>query len=131
MGQSEESKFATDAEHLASRFRVPLERAGIDLSALEDEWIDLVDYGRSYLNIAQESIAVIWWKLFNCPSQNWVNILSLIELLICLPMSNGHVERVFSTLKMIKAERHTSLSKDYLDHLVRIVVDGPPLSMEF
>ena len=50
MGQSEESKFATNAvEHLTSRYRVPLERAGIDLSALEDEWIDMVDYGRSYL----------------------------------------------------------------------------------
>jgi len=43
-------------------------------------------------------------------------------------MSNGRVERVFSALKLIKTERRSSLSEDYLDNILRIVVDGPPIS---
>ena len=42
-------------------------------------------------------------------------------------MSNGTVERVFSTVKLIKSRR-SRLSEDTLDHLVRIAVDGPPLA---
>ena len=41
-------------------------------------------------------------------------------------MSNGRVER--GALKLIKSDRHNSLSENTLDHLVRIPVDGPPLA---
>ena len=43
-------------------------------------------------------------------------------------MSNGHVERVFSTLKLIKSDYRNCLSEEYLDDVVRIMVEGPPLS---
>ena len=70
----------------------------------------------------------IWWKLFNasCCSK-WSNILGLVELLFCIPVTNGHVERVFSTLKHIKTNLQSSLSEDHLDDLLKISVDGPPL----
>ena len=32
-------------------------------------------------------------------------ILLVVELLLCIPMSNGHLERAFSQLKIIKRER--------------------------
>ena len=38
--------------NLANRFKTPLEKSGIDVSALEDEWIDLLDYSQKYLNTA-------------------------------------------------------------------------------
>lgn len=34
--------------------------------------------------------------------KNWSNILALVELLFCIPVANGHVERLFSYLKVIK-----------------------------
>lgn len=61
-------------------------------------------------------------------SKNWTNILNLIELLFCLPMSNGHVERVFSTLKLIKTDHRSCLNEQHLDDVVRIMVEGPSLS---
>ena len=61
-------------------------------------------------------------------AKNWGNILGLIELLFCLPMSNGHMERVFSQLKVIKTNRRTCLGEDRLDSLLRIATTGPPLS---
>ncbi len=42
-------------------------------------------------------------------------------------MSNGHVERLFSILKLIKTDRRNSLSEDHFDDLLRVSVDGPPL----
>lgn len=129
-GRSEELDFATaPITNLADRFRIPLEKCGVDVSALEDEWIDLLDYSQKYLNLTTDKSLTIWWKLFNAPSsKNWTNILNLIELLFCLPMSNGHVEHVFSTLKLIKTDHRNCLSEQHLDDVVRIMVEGPSLS---
>ena len=84
---------------------------------IEEEWLDMVQYAKTYLNLVQEDSQTIWWKLADCTnSKKWVNVLALIELVFCLPMSNGHLEQVFSTLKLIKCDRRTSLGEDYLDN---------------
>ena len=41
-------------------------------------------------------------------------------------MSNGRVERLFSSLELIKTNRRTLLSEDHSEDAVRIAVDGPP-----
>ena len=114
-----------------------MESASVDCSAVQDEWDDLVDYGKKYLNLVQEEeinlvqedYEIIWWKLFNAVDvKQWSNVLAVIELLFCLPLSNGHLERVFSQLKLIKVNRRTSLGEDTLDQLIRINGEGPPLS---
>ena len=60
-------------------------------------------------------------------TRKWINILAVIELIFCLPMSNGHLEQVLSALKLIKCDR-SSLGKDQLDNLLRIAIDSPTLS---
>lgn len=55
-------------------------------------------------------------------------MLAIIELLFCLPMANGRLERVYSQLKLIKNDRRTCLKEDTLDRLLQINVEGPPLS---
>ena len=68
-------------QHLSDRFAVPLDKAGVDLSMLQEEWNDLVDYARRSLILVQEPSRVIWWELFNASSSSsWTNILALIEL---------------------------------------------------
>ena len=52
----------------------------------------------------------------------------MIELLFCVPTANGHVERPFSILKLIKSDRRSCLSENHLDDLMRISIDGPPMS---
>ena len=74
-------------------------------------------------------IATALHTLFNSTdAKKWSNILSLVELLFCFPMTSGRLERIFSRLKAIKTERHTCLGEDRLDSLLRIAVDAPPLS---
>ena len=128
--RGEDASFAYQAvESLSSKFRLPLEKAGVDCSLLQEEWDDIVDYAKRYLNLVQEDYSVIWWKLFNSvDASKWSNILKLVELLFCLPMSNGHLERLFSQLKLIKSDRRSSLSEDRLDQLLRISVDAPSLA---
>ena len=128
--RTESDDFADVAlQNIANHFSVPLTKAGVDLLALEEEWLDMVYYAKTYLNLVQDDSHAVWWKLANCAnSKKWENILALVELMFCLPMSNGHLEQVFSTLKMIKTERRTSLGESQLDNLLRIAVDSPPLS---
>ena len=89
----------------------------------------MVEYGKQYLNLVQEDYRVIRWKLFNAvDAKQCGNVLLVIELLFCLPMANGRLERVFSYLKLIKNNRRTSLKDDTLDNLLHINVEDPALS---
>ena len=98
--------------YLSQRFQCPLQQAAIDTAALESEWDEMVDYANHYLNISTEENSVIWWKLFTAPvSKEWSNILGLAELLFSFPMSNGHLEIIFSQLKPIKTNRCTGLGR--------------------
>ena len=111
--RSESASFGHAAHHaICQRFRIPLEATSVDCSAIQEEWDDMVDYGRKYLNLVQEDYKVLWWKLFSAVDpEQWRNVLSVVELLFCLPMSNGHLEQVFLQLKLIKVNRRTCLEK--------------------
>ena len=128
--KSDDIDFASvNLDNLVQQYLIPLQKATVDTSVINEEWEDMVEYARRYLNIAEEDHQIIWYKLFNCPdSSKWKNILALIELLFCLPMANGRVERAFSVMKIIKTDRRNCLGEDHLDDLMRIAIDGPALS---
>ena len=64
----------------------------------------MVEYATGYLNLVQDGYKAVWWKLFYCPdSKKWSNVLALVELLFCLPMANGRLERAFFHLNSSKA----------------------------
>lgn len=89
----------------------------------------MVDYAKRYLDLVREDYKVTWWKLFqSSDAKNWSNILVLVELLFCIPVANGRVERLFSHLKVIESNRQSTLGEDRLDHLLRVKVDAPPLA---
>lgn len=116
-------------EYITSHFREPLEAAGTTLSSIRDEIEEVVDYARKYLNIGTESYQNIWYKLHVAPDvAKWPNVLVLCELLFSLPFSNGTVERIFSSMKVIKTDRRTRLHTETLCDLMEIQVQGPPLS---
>ena len=70
----------------------------------------------------------MWYNLHICPAaSSWSNLLLLCELVFSLPFSNGRMEQIFSSLKIIKTANRTSLSVSTLDNLLEIFVEGPPL----
>ena len=49
-------------------------------------------------------------------------------MLFCLPLSNGHLERVFSQMKLIKNDHRINLTENRLDELFRMInCCGPPI----
>ena len=108
--KTEDDHFADVAiSNLTKRSTVPLQNAGVEISFIAEEWHDLLDYAKRYLNLVRDSIQVVWWKLFNAAcSSKWSNVLFLIELLFCIPIANGHVEQMFSHLKHIKSENEAA-----------------------
>jgi len=80
-------------EAVCDWFSVPFEKAGVDVSLVQEEWDDMVECGKQYFNLVQDDYKVVWWKVFNCvDAKRWSNVLGVVELLFCLPLSNGHLE---------------------------------------
>ncbi len=116
-------------EYIVSHFREPLEASGVNLADIQDETEEIVEYARQYMSIETECYKKIWYKLHVAPdSQKWKNVLALCKLVFSLPFSNGHVERIFSTLKVIKTDRRTKLLTSTLCDLLEIKVEEPPLA---
>lgn len=58
--RSESTTFGYDAlESLCARFLVPLENAEVDCSRVKEEWNDLLDHVKRYLNLSQEEYAIV------------------------------------------------------------------------
>ena len=116
-------------EAIASKFEIALAKvSGFERDKLMEEWDNMVEYARQYLNLIQ-SYKVIWWKIFNATvTSRWKNVLVLVELLYCFPVTNETLERVFSQLKQIKDDFRCSLNESTLNELLRIAVEAPPLS---
>lgn len=115
-------------QSLCLRFSTPLQEAQVNSALVQQEWEDMVFYAKQYINLVLDSYKVVWWKLFNSPDAlKWGNVLTLVELIFTIPLSNGGVERCFSQLKITKTDRRNSLKEDRLDHLLRIRLEGPRL----
>ena len=115
-------------ELISTQFRDPLEAAGVNVSSLHDEIEDAVEYARNYLSLESTHYRKVWYNLHICPgASSWPNLLLMCELVFSLPFSNGRVEQIFSSLKIIKTANRTSLAMSTLDDLLEIFVEGPPL----
>lgn len=116
-------------DHISTYFRLPLEAKELSFVSVQDEIEEAVDYARRYLNISETDYRKVWYKLFSCPdAKKWPNILVLCELSFSLPFSNGRVEQMFSSLKVLKTNRRTNIQSDTLNDLLEIYVEGPPSS---
>ena len=117
--KTEDASFGIEAvQALGERFAIPLQEARVNCALLQQEWEDMVYYAKQ-----QVPYRVVWWKLFN--AIKWTNILALVELTFCIPLSNGHVESCFSQLKITKTNRGVSLGEERLDQILRSRIDGP------
>ena len=113
---------------ITAHFRLPLQSKGVCFAALRDELEAVVLYARKFLGIDKEKYHKVWYKLHVSPdAAAWKNVLLISELLFSLPFSNGRVEGIFSTLKVIKTDARTSLKNQTLNDLMEIKVEGPSL----
>ena len=113
---------------LGLRFQHPLESNGVVVEELKDEFHDMITYANQFISLATMDYQSVWWSLYHAPNaSSWSNILQLVRLLFTLPVSNGKLERVFSTLKLIKVDKRSSLGNELLDDLLVLNSDRVPL----
>ena len=89
------------------------------------EYQDLKAYMSSYktMPIYDAYIALIQTGV---PSLK--NIISLVELMLCLSCSTAKCERIFSSLKVLKSWSRASLSKENFQAQLQVMVEGPSLA---
>ena len=115
-------------DRLVEHFSYPLTKAGICIEKIHSEFESMLKYGCQYFALSTLEFLVVWWRLFNAPvASEWLNALTLVELLFSLPSSNGIVERVFSQMKVIKTKKRSLLSNEALDDLLAITSKPVPL----
>lgn len=111
------------------KFKTPLESAGVSIEELRTEFMDVLEHATQFISLSTLNYQEVWWKIFHSPyASEWSNILTLVQLLLSLPASNGKLERIFSTMKLIKSDKRCSLTNDSLDDLLLLNADKMPLS---
>ena len=87
-------------EYIIACFRESRKAKGGNMSSILNEVEDAVQYARKFFSIAND-YHKIWYKLHVIPdASKWSNVL-LCSLLFVLPVSNGHVEGIFSSIKLM------------------------------
>ena len=62
--------------------------------------------------------------IFSSPrSENWTDILALVELLFTVPISNAKLERMFSKMKRVITVFRSSTKELRLENILRIMED--------
>ena len=109
---------------LCSKFKISLEVAGVVVAQIVNEFSDMLLYATQFISLSSRHYQAVWWTLFHSPNaSDWKNVLTLARLLFSLPVSNGKLERVFSTLKNIKQSKRSAMSNELLDDLLCINVE--------
>ena len=98
-------------EALAVRFAKPLESKGVNILDLHVE--EVVCYARKYLHISKVCYESVWYIVHTCP-----------DIVLVSPLTATHVERMFSSLKLIKTDRRTSMSITTLSDLMEVYHEG-------
>ena len=89
----------------------------------------MVLHATQFIFLSTRGYKAVWWRLFHAPNASeWANILCLVQLLLTLPISNGKLQRIFSTLKVLKSEKRSLLRNDTLDDLLVLNTDHIPLT---
>lgn len=108
-----------------------LKNAGVDCTAVEllDEWHALLSYSVKFLKPERNHYLKTWKFLFKSSMvSRWRNVLTLVELLFSIPVSNAKLERLFSRLKRTKVDARGSLGEKRLTNLLRIGEEGPDVA---
>ena len=116
-------------ERLGERFRIPLENAGVQLDCVGEEFHEVVLHATQFFSLSTMGYQAVWWRIFHAlNAEEWFNCLTLVRLLLTLPVLNGKLERIFSTLKVLKVDRRSLLGNDTLDDL--LVINNDPISLQ-
>ena len=119
--------FAEDIIYdLYDHFESPLKTGGVKCSAADMlfQWHELVHYATDTIGVTGRDYMKTWRLIFSSPrSENWTDILALVELLFTVPISNAKLERMFSKMKRVITVFRSSTKELRLENILRIMED--------
>ena len=103
----------------------------IDKEKLNQEWNSVKPYLQYYKNNNQEMDFIqLWQHILNTDddfSFNYPTIVILVKIALLIPLSNAHVERIFSQMKLIKNNLRNKMHLNTLDEHLMILLNGPEI----
>ncbi|XP_014670717.1 PREDICTED: uncharacterized protein LOC106811561 [Priapulus caudatus] len=114
-----------DIDRLVDHFRVPLETNNCDTSVIQSEWRRLKkDIRRHHSELKCHKL---WQTVIVNKAEQYSNILHIVRIVLTIPISTAHVERVFSYVKRILGDWRHRMNVKTMEDLVRISLEGVPL----
>ena len=105
-----------------------LERAGCDISAIQDQWVSMkIQINGQFRKMDYGSL----WETFLTKQPyktDYKDVLHLVEMVLVLPISAAQCERAVSAQNRIKGSTRATLSVSVLEDLIRLSSEGPPVS---
>ncbi|KAL7381864.1 hypothetical protein ABVT39_012581 [Epinephelus coioides] len=86
---------------------------------------DLATYGNEEIPLLLEHFKEVWPQISQIWSEQFPNLLHVIEIIQVLPVSTSKVERAFSLLKRIKTDWRINLKTNTIENLMHISLEGP------
>lgn len=103
----------------------------IDKEKLNQEWNSVKSYLQFYKNNNGGMDFIQLWQHIldtdNDFSFNYPNILLVVKIALLIPLSNAHVERIFSQVKLIKNNLRNKMHLNTLDDHLMILLNGPEI----
>jgi len=103
----------------------------IDKEKLKEEWNSIKFYLQSYKNNNREMDFIQLWKHIldtdENVSFNYPTIILVVRIALLIPLSNAHVERIFSQTKLIKNNLRNKMQINTLDNHLMILLNGPEI----
>ena len=108
---------------LLEHFKEILTKNGCDMENVMAEWTRLKKViNRSYKGLKWGEL---WAQILRGWSEEFPNILHIIEIIQVMPMSTSKVERAFSPLNRVKTDWRINLNTATVEDLMMISLEGP------
>jgi hypothetical protein len=118
-----------EIDALSKHFSSLLSNNGCDIDKIMTEW-DLLKLEVNTLIFGCCSIEYldVWQRVFTLPDRkSFENVLHIIEFLLITPTTNAKLERMFSRMSRVKNDWRNRLTRERLEHNLRIGEDGPSI----
>ena len=101
----------------------------IDKEKIKQEWDIVKSYLLTYKNSEMDFIQ-LWKHILDTDeffSFSYPNVTLLVKISLLIPLSNAHVERIFSQTNLIKNKMRNKMNINTLDKHLMILLNGPEI----
>ena len=100
----------------------------IDKEKLKQEWDEVKYYLWSYKDNKEMNFIQLWKHILDTDEDfplNYLTITLVVRIALLIPLSNAHVERIFSQTNLIKNNLRNKMQINTLDKHLMILLNGP------